>query len=88
MQKHDKFEFILQKDAPEKEKEAIRNRYLGQVKKKKRIRRLNDRKFVFDWDAGDDTSHDYNPIYSERHHIQVPNFFLKCLYKSSLTLRF
>ena len=40
------------------------------VKKKKRIRRLNDRKFVFDWDAGEDTSHDYNPIYSDRHQIQ------------------
>ena len=32
--------------------------------------RLNDRKFVFDWDAGEDTSHDYNPLYSEKHNIQ------------------
>ena len=58
-------------DITEKEKSAIRDRYLGQIRKKKRIRRLNDRKFVFDWDAGDDTSHDYNPLYNERHHIQV-----------------
>jgi len=43
---------------------------LGLKKKKKRIRRLNDRKFVFDWDAGDDTSVDYNPIYKEKHEVQ------------------
>lgn len=54
----------------EKEVEAIRERYLGIVKKKRRVRRLNDRKFVFDWDAGEDTSNDYNQIYKERHFIQ------------------
>ena len=41
------------------------------MKKKKRVRRLNDRKFVFDWDAGEDTSVDYNPIYKERHQVQL-----------------
>ena len=45
-------------------------RYLGGEKKKKKVRRLNDRKFVFDWDAGEDTSVDYNPIYKEKHEIQ------------------
>ena len=45
-------------------------RYLGIIKKKKRIRRMNDRKFVFDWDAGEDTSNDYNPLYKERHQVQ------------------
>ncbi|SPP78997.1 probable ATP-dependent RNA helicase DDX23 [Drosophila guanche] len=54
----------------EKELEAIRERYLGIVKKKRRVRRLNDRKFVFDWDAGEDTSIDYNNLYKERHHVQ------------------
>ena len=49
-----------------KEKEAIKIRYLGAERKKKRIRRQNDRKFIFDWEAGDDTSTDYNPIYSDR----------------------
>lgn len=34
------------------------------------MRRLNDRKFVFDWDAGEDTSVDYNPLYKERHQVQ------------------
>ena len=62
------------KSRPDKDKEkeidAIRERYLGMIKRKKRIRRLNDRKFVFDWDAGDDTSIDYNQLYKERHSIQ------------------
>merc|ERR1712218_528377 len=57
-------------DITEKEKEAVKDRYLGGVKKKKRIRKMNDRKFVFDWDAGEDTSYDYNPIYNDRHGIQ------------------
>jgi ATP-dependent RNA helicase DDX23/PRP28 len=58
-------------EVTEKEKDAIRDRYLGQLRKKKRIRRLNERKFVFDWEVTDDTSHDYNPLYNNRHHIQV-----------------
>lgn len=37
---------------------AIRSRYLGVDKKKRKIRKLNDRKFVFDWDAQDDTGAD------------------------------
>ncbi|XP_045470940.1 probable ATP-dependent RNA helicase DDX23 [Harmonia axyridis] len=54
----------------EREQDAIKERYLGLVKKKRRVRRLNDRKFVFDWDAGEDTSTDYNNIYKERHQVQ------------------
>jgi len=53
-----------------KEKEAIKMRYLGAERKKKRIRRQNDRKFIFDWEATDDTSTDWNPIYSDRHYAQ------------------
>ncbi|RDB15493.1 hypothetical protein Hypma_004229 [Hypsizygus marmoreus] len=34
---------------------AIRSRYLGVDKKKRKIRKMNNRKFVFDWDAQDDT---------------------------------
>jgi len=37
---------------------AIRSRYLGADKKKRKIRKMNDRKFVFDWDAQDDTGAD------------------------------
>ncbi|XP_075916405.1 putative ATP-dependent RNA helicase DDX23 isoform X1 [Petromyzon marinus] len=55
----------------EKEMQAIKDRYLGQPKKRRRVRRLNDRKFVFDWDAGEDTSVDHNPIYKERHSVQL-----------------
>jgi ATP-dependent RNA helicase DDX23/PRP28 len=31
---------------------------------------LNDRKFVFDWDTGEDTSIDYNQLYKNQHEIQ------------------
>ncbi|KAF8894544.1 P-loop containing nucleoside triphosphate hydrolase protein [Infundibulicybe gibba] len=41
---------------------AIRSRYLGVDKKKRKIRKMNDRKFVFDWDAQDDTLADDSPI--------------------------
>ncbi len=43
-----------------KEMEAIKDRYLGVSKKKRRVRRLNERKFVFEWDAVEDTAVDYN----------------------------
>ncbi|XP_040580431.1 probable ATP-dependent RNA helicase DDX23 [Lepeophtheirus salmonis] len=59
-----------EKKRKDEEKVAIKDRYLGAIKKKKRIRRLNDRKFVFDWDTGEDTSNDYNPLYNDRHNIQ------------------
>ncbi|XP_025996006.1 probable ATP-dependent RNA helicase DDX23 isoform X1 [Solenopsis invicta] len=62
-------EDIKDKDK-EKEVEAIKERYLGLIKKKRRVRRLNDRKFVFDWDTSEDTSVDYNNIYKERHQVQ------------------
>ncbi|VDQ11500.1 unnamed protein product [Trichobilharzia regenti] len=53
------------------EEQAIKERYLGQKRlTKRRPRRLNERKFVFDWDAADDTSQDYNPLYKEKHQIQ------------------
>ncbi|KAL1439025.1 hypothetical protein MTO96_047493 [Rhipicephalus appendiculatus] len=51
-------------------KEPLKNGYLGIIKKKRRVRRLNDRKFVFDWDASEDTAVDYNPIYKEKHTVQ------------------
>ncbi|XP_067009740.1 probable ATP-dependent RNA helicase DDX23 [Anabrus simplex] len=67
--KKDEEEVQYTKDK-EREVEAIKERYLGIVKKKRRVRRLNDRKFVFDWDASEDTSVDYNPLYKERHQVQ------------------
>ncbi|KAJ1921652.1 mRNA splicing protein prp28 [Tieghemiomyces parasiticus] len=45
---------------------AIRERYLGAEKKARRTRRSNERKFVFGWDAADDTSQDYNALYQHR----------------------
>ncbi|XP_028399204.1 probable ATP-dependent RNA helicase DDX23 [Dendronephthya gigantea] len=53
------------------EKEAIKARYLGITKKKRKVRRLTDKKFVFDWDVNEDTSIDYNPIYKDKHAIQL-----------------
>ncbi|VDL92389.1 unnamed protein product [Schistocephalus solidus] len=54
-----------------KEEEAIKERYLGQKRfTKRRQRRMNERKFVFDWDANEDTSQDYNPLYKDKHQIQ------------------
>ncbi|KAF8654182.1 hypothetical protein AX16_003711 [Volvariella volvacea WC 439] len=41
---------------------AIRSRYLGVDKKKRKIRKMNDRKFVFDWDAQDDTFTEDSPV--------------------------
>ncbi|KAF8636666.1 hypothetical protein AX17_003472 [Amanita inopinata Kibby_2008] len=41
---------------------AIRSRYLGVDKKKRKIRKMNDRKFVFDWDAQDDTYTEDSPV--------------------------
>ncbi|KAL5533143.1 PRP28 [Sanghuangporus sanghuang] len=41
---------------------AIRSRYLGVDKKKRKIRKMNDRKFVFDWDEQDDTLAEDSPM--------------------------
>lgn len=40
------------------EMSAIRSRYLGVDKKKRKIRKMSDKKFVFDWDDQDDTFND------------------------------
>jgi ATP-dependent RNA helicase DDX23/PRP28 len=55
----------------EKEKQAIRERYFGGERKKRKIRRMNEKKFVFDWDAGEDTSYDFNPLYANKHNAQM-----------------
>ena len=36
-----------------------------------RIARTQQKKFVFDWNADEDTSHDINPIYAQRHDVQL-----------------
>ncbi|CAM9892374.1 unnamed protein product, partial [Phaeothamnion confervicola] len=55
--------------AREKELELIRQQYLGGAKPKKRVTKPSEkfaRIFQFDWDAGEDTSNDLNPLYKER----------------------
>ncbi|KAI8907069.1 P-loop containing nucleoside triphosphate hydrolase protein [Powellomyces hirtus] len=54
----------------DKELQAIRDRYMGTERRRRKIRRMNDKKFVFDWDTGEDTSQDINPLYSNRHESQ------------------
>uniref|UniRef100_A0A914D9D1 Probable ATP-dependent RNA helicase DDX23 n=1 Tax=Acrobeloides nanus TaxID=290746 RepID=A0A914D9D1_9BILA len=55
----------------EKLQAAIKSRYLGGPKeKRKRGRRLHERKFIFDWDVSEDTSNDYNKLYQKRHEVQ------------------
>ncbi|KAI9347751.1 P-loop containing nucleoside triphosphate hydrolase protein [Obelidium mucronatum] len=44
---------------------------MGAEKKKRKIRRMNEKKFVFDWGADEDTAVDINPIYSNRHDVQL-----------------
>ena len=53
------------------ELQAIRDRYLGGKTKKRRIRKMNEKKFVFDWDNTEDTSTDYNPLYTKVHEAQL-----------------
>lgn len=49
----------------EAEQELIKQRYLGASKgsTKKPRRKLNDKKFLFDWDQTEDTSDKINPVY-------------------------
>ena len=42
----------------------------GPRERRKRGRRLHERKFIFDWDASEDTSTDYNILYKNRHEIE------------------
>ncbi|KAJ3245924.1 DEAD (Asp-Glu-Ala-Asp) box polypeptide 23 [Chytriomyces hyalinus] len=55
----------------DKELQALRERYMGAEKKKRKIRRMNEKKFVFDWAADEDTAVDINPIYANRHDVQL-----------------
>lgn len=64
---------VPEKRAAEESAEAkvIRLRYMGadpdsnSLNKKKR-RKTSERKFTFEWGADEDTSQDYNPLYSQR----------------------
>ncbi|KAG2756007.1 P-loop containing nucleoside triphosphate hydrolase protein [Suillus brevipes Sb2] len=41
---------------------AVRDRYLGVNTKKRKIRKMNDRKFVFDWNVEEDTFSNDSPV--------------------------
>ncbi|KAJ1678282.1 mRNA splicing protein prp28, partial [Spiromyces aspiralis] len=54
------------------ELKAIKEQYLGRSDADKRKnRRPNDKRVVFDWDDTDDTSRDYNDLYVHRHEPQM-----------------
>ncbi|TPX31336.1 hypothetical protein SeMB42_g07770, partial [Synchytrium endobioticum] len=56
----------------EKELLAIRDKYMGTADRaKRRIRKMNEKKFVFDWHEEEDTSRDINPIYMKKHDAQL-----------------
>nr|ASF90280.1 hypothetical protein SPAR01464 [Bartheletia paradoxa] len=57
---------------PQAEMLQIKDRYLGTDKKKRKVRKMSDKKFEFDWDGGEDTSDTVNPIYSTA--ISIPLF--------------
>ncbi|MEN2496595.1 MAG: DEAD (Asp-Glu-Ala-Asp) box polypeptide 23 [Marteilia pararefringens] len=64
---------IIDEASKQKEKmvdDAIKNRYLGLQKPRKK-RKIKDRKFIFDWDENEDTSTDYNSLYEKTHQIQM-----------------
>ncbi|KAG9318808.1 P-loop containing nucleoside triphosphate hydrolase protein [Chiua virens] len=46
----------------EKDLSALRDRYLGVTSKKRKVRKMNDRKFVFDWAEEEDTFTSDSPI--------------------------
>lgn len=52
----------------EKELEMIKQQYLGGDKQKKKMLKPSEKfRFNFDWDAGEDTSKDLNPLYNKTH---------------------
>ncbi|KAL1916703.1 uncharacterized protein VTP21DRAFT_5407 [Calcarisporiella thermophila] len=55
----------------DRELQSLKERYMGTERKKRKIRKMNERKFVFDWDAAEDTSFDVNPLYTNRHNAQL-----------------
>lgn len=58
----------LQERERQRELELIKQQYLGAEKQKKKVLKATERmKFVFDWDAEEDTSRDLNPLYQNLH---------------------
>jgi hypothetical protein len=61
---------MVKQTAISRKMDAIKDRYLGMVKKKRRVRRPNEHQFVFEWDSTEDTAVDYNPINKETHQVR------------------
>ncbi|KAJ5650838.1 Pre-mRNA-splicing ATP-dependent RNA helicase prp28 [Penicillium longicatenatum] len=68
---------LTKKNEAETEAELIKKRYMGaeqasSFSAQKKRKRTTDKKFNFEWNAEEDTSGDYNPLYQHR---QEANFF-------------
>ena len=44
---------------------------MGGQSKRRKLKRYNDKKFVFGWEDSDDTSVDINPLYNQRKQITM-----------------
>lgn len=57
---------MLQEKEKDRTLELIKQQYLGAEKQKKKVMRPTEKfRFNFDWEAGDDTSRDLNPLTKE-----------------------
>ncbi|KAI3378941.1 hypothetical protein SNEBB_009051 [Seison nebaliae] len=61
---------LLSEEERLRELKIKKERYLGDVQRKRRAKRQLEKKFVFQWDDNDDTSNDFNPFYTNKRHIQ------------------
>ena len=63
---------LLQERERQQMADMIKKQYLGGEKLKKKMLKPSEKfKFNFDWEAGDDTSKDLNPLYSNTHEAQL-----------------
>ncbi|CEO97006.1 RNA helicase [Plasmodiophora brassicae] len=64
---------IAAEEARSKEMALIKSSYLGKKEKKKKRRATgaSRSKFMFEWDTGEDTSADLNPLYNRRHDVAL-----------------
>ena len=58
--------------AREKELADIKLQYMGEKKQKKKMVKASEKfRFNFDWEAGEDTSRDHNPLYDQTHQVRI-----------------
>ena len=69
---HSSCRWIQQERERQQMADMIKKQYLGGEKLKKKMLKPSEKfKFNFDWEAGDDTSKDLNPLYNNTHEAQL-----------------